>query len=519
MNLNPQLHKALLAGVARAPLGAGLGAGEELNVLLDATRGEQQLWLALAANDLWQRAGFTPQKLAQAAAPAPGDLGRCPRAAEGVLQLILRGIHPELLDQWLALAQAAQVPLPHACIVPLLEMGMNKPALRRALVPLLGERGGWLAAQNPAWAERYGVSAVAGDPVETKWQLGSIEERGFALEAMRRADPAAALAALELEWPNEPPEHRATLLPCLATGLGLADEAFLERALDDKRKEVRTIAQNLLAGVPGAQMGTRARVRLEALFTFTRPPAALAVQLPDLCSKEMKRDGVGLQTYSGLGEKASLLRDLMALVPPSYWNTAWDLPPAHIVDLLLAHEFGAALLSGLARAALHALRANPDDAAVEWFLALADADGGRGVDLEAVLLPALDLLPAERFDAVLLRWLGEARQGREAYRKITVMIEHNALRKTRALSPALSRLALGQAQRQMHTDGASRYSPHGVFAVLQLALDASDCAYLDDNWPEPGWEHWPHWRAPFDEFKEMMHFRHTMQRSFLENDA
>ncbi|PWF47937.1 hypothetical protein C7C56_013300 [Massilia glaciei] len=513
------MHKALLAGVERAPLGAGMGASEELDVLLAAAKGEHLLWQALAANDLWQRAGFTPPALARAAGAAPADPARCPRAAERVLQLILRGIHPELLDQWLALARAARVPLPHACIVPLLEMGMQKPALRHALAPLLGERGNWLAAQNPAWAERYGVSAVAGESVDTKWQLGSIEERGFALEAMRRADPAAALAALEGEWANEPPEHRVTLLPCLATALTLADEAFLERALDDKRKEVRAIAQNLLAGLPGAQLGARCAARLEALFTFGRAAGKLEVRLPDVCTKQMKRDGIGLQTHHGLGEKAGLLLDMVSCVPPAHWSGAWDLPPARVIALFSAHEFNFALLTGLARAAGRALRNTPGEAAFDWFLALIGAGGAGGVDLVASLLPDIELLPPALQESVLQRWLSDARQGREGYRQITHLIEHSAVRQARALSPALSRLALTQAQRQMLHDGASQYSARGFFSVLRLALDAGDCAYLDDNWPADGWEHWPHWRPALDEFKETMHFRHTMQGSFLENDA
>ena len=48
-------------------------------------------------------------------------------------------------------------------------------------------------------------------------------------------------AQLTATWSSEPPEHRAALLPQLAVGLGPADEALLDTALDDRRKEVRAL--------------------------------------------------------------------------------------------------------------------------------------------------------------------------------------------------------------------------------------------------------------------------------------
>jgi hypothetical protein len=532
MNVHPQLQNALLVGVERTPLGNGLGASAELNTLLEAIPGEHLLWHALAANDLWQRAGFTPTALPLAGVAASADSARCPFSAERALQMILRGIHPELLETWLALAAAAHVPLPHTCIVPLLEMGMQKPALRQALVPLLGERGTWLAAQNSTWAQRYGVTEAAGQSADTMWQLGSIEQRCSALEAMRRLDPAGALAALELEWKNEPPEHRIMLLPRLATGLSLADEAFLERALDDKRKEVRTAAQNMLASLPGSALVARNTARLTALLTLERKSgfaarigamlggldATLKVQLPEPASKEMKRDGIGTQSSHGLGEKANMLLDMMSCVPPTHWSTTWNMTPEQVVGVFSVNEFTEALLKGLARAATRAVQSTSDDAAFAWFVAMFEVDNHvRGIGLTNLLLPEIDHLPLARQEQLMQRWLEQTPY--PAFHQVSHLIEQCAARNQRPLSNALSRLALAQAQRAMLDSGASQYYPRSVFTVMRLALDATDLGYLDANWPADSWEHWPRWQAAVDEFKETMQFRHTMQRSFLENDA
>ena len=532
MNLNPSLQKALLAGVARAPLAPDSG-GAALQALLAEVPADARLWHTVAAADLWQRAGFQPS---QAALQAPcAAAATCPRAAEQVLQLILRGIHPELLDNWLALAQLHRVRLPHAALVPLLEQGMQKPALRAALAPLLGARGHWLVAQHPAWAGKYGVAADADAPA-THWQLGSLAQRCEALQAMRRADPGAALAALDADWAQEPVENRIALLPLLATGLGLRDEDFLERALDDKRKEVRAAALQLLGALPGSRLAERCKARLGALMTLERKSGLgarlgamikgealpeLKLALPEACDKAMKRDGIGIAPHHGMGEKAGWLLDLMRCVPPTHWSETWQLAPRQVLDLLAKHEFKTALVTGLVQASARTLGAQPGPTAIDWFVTLVSegAQASISLNIPGMLLPDLGRLPHQEQERIVLRWLDQSASAPRAYAYALEWAGERFGGSAESLSPQLSRLMLAGTQRQMLAEPRPDYQTRAGFAVLARALDPAALDGAQAGWPAGGWEHWPQWRPLVDALMETLQFRRTMQASFLETDT
>jgi hypothetical protein len=508
MKLEPTLHKALLAGSARVPLTSDSVASPALQNLLARVPEASRLWHSIAAADLWQRAGFAPGDGAAPTDAAAQDSAIAPRAAEQVLQLILRGIHPELLDSWLARARCAQVSLPHACLVPLIELALQRRALRSAVAPLLGERGRWLLAQHPAWSEAFAADVVQ----PGSWELGSLAQRVEALQALRGLDPAAALAALEADWAQEPAEHRIALLPCLSCGLGLADQAFLERALDDKRKEVRAVAQQLLGRLPGSQLRERCKARLLALLNFERP--SLTLRLPQECDKAMKRDGIGLQTHYGVGEKAGWLQDMMCGVAPHFWSEHWQLTAPEVMALFTADEFRTVLLTGLAHAAGRALDADPGPAAVAWFVALIGYSAPRAdLDLIHVLLPYLERLPLAEQERLVQGWLGES-SGPYAFDYAMRWAEQHG-----ALSAGLSALLLGRVQRQMFAAPLPDYGTRARFKTLAQVLDAGALAYAVAGWPPAPWEHWPEWRALADELMETLNFRHTMQTSFLENHA
>ena len=147
----------------------------------------------------------------------------------------------ELLPEWLAALAAVNKRVPEELLPSLLAHGKSNDALREAINQVIGVRGVWLAAQNSDW------DFVIGKLDESVWETGSRLQRLALLEKLRASDSARARELVAETWSEEKPEDRAAFLTTFITGLSLADEPFLEAALDDRRKEVRKAAADLLA--------------------------------------------------------------------------------------------------------------------------------------------------------------------------------------------------------------------------------------------------------------------------------
>ncbi|HEU5158738.1 MAG TPA: DUF5691 domain-containing protein [Streptosporangiaceae bacterium] len=317
-----------------------------------------------------RRAGRRPGS-AEPLAPAPAESAPVvPPAAARRIERILAGEHARVLPEWLAAAAGAGYRVPAATLPDLLERGRVDRALRPLIARAAGRRAMWLALRNPDWA--YLVSepaaqpeAAGGDP--RVWETGGRGRRLTYLAHLREVDPAAARAALRGTWLSEPAADRAAFLATFECGLGPADEEFIEEALADRAKDVRQVAADLLARLPGSAYGRRVaeraagRLRTEPL----RPGRA--------------RDQIRIVVEPPDGGTAAL-RDLLAHTPPVTWTTLFGLPPAKIVRLPIADDRGKDVHAGWARAAVLGRDA-------EWARALLAA----GVVADEIE-PAVDLL-------------------------------------------------------------------------------------------------------------------------------
>jgi len=369
-----QLHQLLRIGSARAG-NALAGLAEPLATLLPADSAiDARLWQGLGALDLWQRSGLL---LAPAAAPmdaAPQEhLAACPARAEAWLSLLLRGVHPSnLLEEWLLRLRRHGACLPPRFLPKLLETATRQPGFRPLVEPVLGERGRWLARLQPAWSWALPQPDTAGRT--QLWETGTPEQRHAALQAWRTEDPAAARQALMDAWKTEAPEQRAALLAWFAVGLGPEDEAFLESALDDRRKEVRAEAQRLLARLPGSSLSRRMLARLLPLLRVERPlPGAprLVLDLPAQLDKAALRDGVGAMSHPGLGEKAGWVVDMLAAVDPATWPERFGCTPRACLALAENSEFAAVFVRGWTLAASHRAAHDPAPGVRDWIRDLA----------------------------------------------------------------------------------------------------------------------------------------------------
>ncbi|BFU43585.1 SWIM zinc finger family protein [Krasilnikovia sp. MM14-A1004] len=400
--LPPDLLATALLGTARRPWaqpGAQAGAQAGGRTLDTAPSGPASLLESAAAALVYHRAGTTPATghPPVTAAPAEPDPPLPAAAADRLLRLV-DGDAPggaqavqELLAQWLVAAARRGGHVPPQALPALLEAGRRNATLRPALGMVAGRRGSWLAAQRADW--RWLLDEAPGAPTAEPeaWRTGSPGERLAYLARMRADDPAAARDLLVASWDTEPPEERARFLTTLAAGLSAADEPFLERVLDDPRREVREAGLELLRRLPGSGLSRRMAQRAHAAVRLERAGGErLAVDPPQTLDAALRRDGVAATPARGMGIGAWLLEEVVAGTPLDTWCTAFGRDAAAVVELGRGHDWATPLLHGWAKAAI----AERDPA---WAAALLAADSRRGAaglreavrwDLHLILPPA-----------------------------------------------------------------------------------------------------------------------------------
>ncbi|MGW4470305.1 DUF5691 domain-containing protein [Nonomuraea sp. NPDC004354] len=269
-----------------------------------------------AAELVRRRAGRLPEPPeGPASVPAPEeDQEQVGAAAAARLARILAGEQPRLLPEWLAVAAATGRRVPPRLLPELLDKGARDRSIRPSLGVLAGRRGRWLAGLNPAW------SYLLAEPTGESWELGGHGDRMAYLGELRARDPAAARRLLEEAWEKETPDDRAEFLTVLGEGLSMADEPFLESVLDDRRREVRQQAADLLTRLPGSRLAARMAERAARCLAVRE--GRIVVEPPAACDPGMERDGVRARPPRGTGERAWWLQQVVSRAPLRMWDPA-----------------------------------------------------------------------------------------------------------------------------------------------------------------------------------------------------
>ncbi|MGA4840100.1 DUF5691 domain-containing protein [Streptomyces sp. G45] len=387
-----QAHADAAADLARAPwedlvTAALLGTDRRTPpVAVPGKDAPTALLDAAAVQTVRRRAGLRPAPAAARPEPAAEDPRPVvPPAARRRLATLLadrpgpgggrRGAAPdlmELLPQWLALANERGFAAPPELLPALLSAARGRTDLRPQALAFAGPRARWLATLNADWKFALRASpgsvpapgpqdgpgtpdARAAEEVERRWQEGLFAERVALLTTLRAQDPHAARELLMSTWTTERAEDRLMFLDSLRTGLSTADEPFLERALGDRSRNVRSTAAELLSTLPGSALAGRMAERAAACVTLdgTARTPTLAVEPPHACDAGMERDGVVPKPPAGRGERAWWLGQLLEAAPLATWQrTFGDRSPAEVVALPVADDWHGELHAAWCRAAV-----------------------------------------------------------------------------------------------------------------------------------------------------------------------
>jgi Family of unknown function (DUF5691) len=359
-----ELAAAALLGTERRPFTPPSVPGPlaALFTGLSGREPEKALLGTAATLSLFRRAGRRPIK-AESTPLEPAeadDRPFCSAIANGHLALILSGIHAEILPEWLGVLHEAGKRPPDETLPDLLELGRSKADLRPKIIAAVGPLGAWLARQNPDWTYASGASvearALDDATIEILWESGTTEERTTLLHRLRQSDPGKSRSLVASTWTTDGPDVRAKFLEAFEIGLTPDDEPFLETALDDRRKEVRSAASDLLKRLPGSALVARMIARVAPLLKVVETnPGEIAIDatMPEACDKAMIRDGIEVRLFRpGIGEKANWLYLMVGRIPPSHWSRTWSWSPVELARAAVRSQWNDALYPALMEAAV-----------------------------------------------------------------------------------------------------------------------------------------------------------------------
>jgi hypothetical protein len=291
---------------------------------------ERALLLRAGAWAIYRQAGQVAEQAAIVVAPHPPEtLPACSPGVAALVESLFDGEHDELLPEALDRLRQAGLRLPNLLLPAALRR--TDADERAKLLPVLGERGRWLARLNPRWS--WAAEAIAEDALpenaETLWQEGTRAQRVELLRRLRAVDPAKAREWLDGVWKQEKADARVDLLATFEVGLGAEDEPLLERALDDRGERVRSIAASLLSRIPESALATHMRERGEAILVYAN--GKLDARPPSAVDKDWNRDGLPEKPPSTIGERTWWMIQVLIRVPPSHWERHFAASPEALI--------------------------------------------------------------------------------------------------------------------------------------------------------------------------------------------
>ncbi len=296
----------------------------ELTAQLTDQPAERQLLALAGAAALYRRAGQTAL-IADTPLLDPcdrDDLPPCsPRAGLLLQQMFAMGIYTPYLTEWMQAAAHAGQRISDEYLARSLIQFEGRQNMVGMLYDVLGQRGRWLAHQNPAWA--YAVLPES----DAEWEVASFPARIEYLRKLRASDPSHGRALLESVWQSEKAEDRALFLKTFEAGLSFEDEPFLEAALDDRSSKVNLHAGLLLRNLTGSAYQQRMITRADSFIEieWQKQPVGkklmIDVTLPETCDKALIRDGIDPKSVTDdrFSPRALCLLMIAATLPSSHW--------------------------------------------------------------------------------------------------------------------------------------------------------------------------------------------------------
>jgi len=251
-------------------------------------------------------------------------------------------------------------------------------SIRELVRQVVGERGRWLANLNPEWSwliksdRRDSADAETFESLKQEFDHGSIKERCQILYAIRTKSPEIGRTWLADVFPTEGADARAQLLEQIAVGLSRDDEPFLESCLDGRSVNVRVVACDLLAQLPGSAFVSRMTQRANAMLSgqksgMLRKTLKLVCQPPQELTKEDERDGLLEKPPTQTGKRSYWTEQILKAVPLSHWSKTFSSTPEELLNSIAKDDYAENILRGWLSSAISGRLSSADE---EWLLPL-----------------------------------------------------------------------------------------------------------------------------------------------------
>ncbi len=288
------------------------------------------------------------------------QLSYCNEERNQQLEKILQNNYDTILKELLNCLADNRLVLAPATLPGLFNYVKHKPELYELTKQCSGNRGNWLTKHINKW------EYLREDKESNKEQFyyGNIQQRLLFLDNLRQKNPSEAIKLISEVWESEGYQTKAKFLKILENGLSVGDNNFLEQALDDKRKEVREAAAELLTQLADSSLVKRMQELAKEMVRYNNKKDTVQIYLPEACTKAMMRDG--LQSRKTLikdcGPMANLLTQIITKIPPEWWMEYLNKSKEELLQWSVKTEWRKVFFLGWAKA-------SKTFGAVEWLIA------------------------------------------------------------------------------------------------------------------------------------------------------
>ncbi|MCW3108950.1 MAG: hypothetical protein JWQ09_3456 [Segetibacter sp.] len=302
-----------------------------------------------------------------------------------------------LLKLWLELCFKNNIIVKPEWIPVLFDLGIKHKPLQSLLLPVTGKRGEWLIQFNEAWK----VETKSTD--EEVWQTGTLEQRKDYLRKLRTTEPSQARELLQQAWASENVNTKTELVKSLATNISNEDVAWLEQLLNEKSQKVKDETLRLLKLSRTSSIIQKyweiikqsVEIKKERGLLGIGSKTVLEIELISNIDESIFKSGIEkITSEKNVSDNDFILYQLIAAVPPSFFEQHFQLDKKELFDLFLKSKNGKPFILAFGTAAITFKE-------VDWLRAV------MAVSENQFFPQAFEMLPSEETEKYALQFLNK----------------------------------------------------------------------------------------------------------------